>query len=400
MKQICILRNTIQTYAWGSRKGISELLGTQVPSSEPQAELWMGAHPKAPSQVFYGNKWRALLELVNEFPNEILGERVAKKYNNRLPFLFKVLAAEQPLSIQAHPNISQAKEGFLRENKQGIAMDAFNRNYKDDNHKPEIICALSPFWALNGFRPVKEIIELLTKINSPHLLPSKKLLETNPNYLGLKQALEKILTMDKENITSAVIDTLEYVQKEKDNVPLFKWLISINESFPKDVGVLCTLLLNLVKLEPGQAMFLPARQLHAYLSGVGVELMANSDNVLRGGLTSKHMDIPELLKILDFSEVEISKLEGQSSKKGELVYKSQTEEFRLSEISVNPGSSYLSEKDRSIQILLITNGQGTITDLESNFELQVTKGSSAMIPASVDQYQIKGNLALFSASVP
>jgi len=154
MTGICVLKNTIQKYAWGSYTAIPELLGHDSPADTPQAELWMGAHPKASSMAKCNGAWRSLLELIEENPQDILGEKVAEKFKNRLPYLFKVLAAEKPLSIQAHPSRDQAREGFERENRLGIPLDAFNRNYKDDNHKPECICALSAFWALNGFRKI------------------------------------------------------------------------------------------------------------------------------------------------------------------------------------------------------------------------------------------------------
>ncbi|MBW2576423.1 MAG: mannose-6-phosphate isomerase, class I, partial [Deltaproteobacteria bacterium] len=158
------MRNTVQEYAWGSYTAIPELLGNVSPAKVPQAELWMGAHPKAPSMVKCGGDWKSLLELIEKNPQDILGEKVAEKFDNSLPYLFKVLAAAKPLSIQAHPSRDQAKQGFERENRQGIPIDAFNRNYKDDNHKPECICALTLFWALNGFRKISGILTLMEKI--------------------------------------------------------------------------------------------------------------------------------------------------------------------------------------------------------------------------------------------
>jgi mannose-6-phosphate isomerase len=158
------MKNTVQEYAWGSFTAIAELLGNGSPSKTPQAELWMGAHPKAPSMVNCDGNWISLLEFIEKNPDRILGKKVAEKFNNRLPYLFKVLAAAKPLSIQAHPSIDQAKQGFERENRQGIPLDAYNRNYKDDNHKPECICAKTRFWALNGFRKNSNIVGLMEKI--------------------------------------------------------------------------------------------------------------------------------------------------------------------------------------------------------------------------------------------
>ncbi len=162
MKTIGILKNTVQDYAWGSLTAIPELLG-QPATGSPQAELWMGAHPKAPSQVYHDGKWESLLQVIESHPEDVLGKEAAEKFGGKLPYLFKVLAAAKPLSIQAHPNSRQAKEGFARENRLGISLMASNRNYKDDNHKPECICALTRFWGMNGFRGIPEIVRIFAQ---------------------------------------------------------------------------------------------------------------------------------------------------------------------------------------------------------------------------------------------
>ena len=400
MKKICILKNKIQEYAWGSRTGIAGIMGVNIPSARPQAELWMGAHPKSPSQVFYNNEWHSLLELIARYPQEILGHRVAEQFENKLPFLFKILAAEEPLSIQAHPDLEQAKEGFRRENKLGIPLNAFNRNYKDANHKPEIICALTPFWALNGFREAKNIIELLKSIPSFQLQAIHDFLIKNPGSIGLKKAMNILLTMDLTTVRQTVLETVTFAYDQKDKDPLFPWLIAINELYPGDVGVLCTLLLNLVKLKPGEAMYLPARQLHAYLDGIGVELMANSDNVLRGGLTPKYIDNSELLGTLEFSEVRVKPLKAISTLAAEWVYDTPATEFSLSKVSVNQGTTYASPADRSIEILICTEGKGNIIDLKKGDSLDISSGTSVVIPAAVTGYKIEGAATLYKASVP
>ena len=218
------------------------------------------------------------------------------------------MAADQPLSIQVHPDISQAQKGFRHENDKGIPLGAPNRNYKDNNHKPEIICALTPFWALNGFRPIPEIIEILGCIESPGLHSISKCLINQPNSNGLKSSFFTLFNMPSEDREKTVLETVIHAHNHEDQDPVFRWLVRFNELYPGDIGVLCAILLNLVYLRPGDAMFLPARQLHAYLDGVGIELMANSDNVLRCGLTSKHIDIPELLQLLNFNETKVQKL--------------------------------------------------------------------------------------------
>ena len=218
-----------------------------------------------------------------------------------LPFLFKVLAAAKPLSIQAHPNRDQAREGFARENRQKISLNAFNRNYKDENHKPEIICALEPFWALKGFRRVEEIILLMDKIGiRASLEEDLNALRRRPNQEGLKTFFRALINDGEGTADRVLREAVEQCEKLADDDPAFEWVIKLSEAYPDDIGILSPILLNLVHLQPGEAMNIPAGELHAYLEGAGIELMANSDNVLRGGLTPKYVDVSELLNILTF----------------------------------------------------------------------------------------------------
>ena len=212
MRTIKLLKNTIQNYAWGSPTAIPELLGDENPAHEPRAELWMGAHPKAPSFVNNGGQWVSLKDLIDRYPQEILGNEVALAFDNKLPYLFKVLAAAKPLSIQAHPNLNQAKEGYERENRLGIAMDAPNRSYKDANHKPECICALSPFWALYGFRDVCDILDMMGRNCPVALAGEMDLLKKEPDSRGLKRFFTDLMTMDSQR-QKRVVD--EAVQNAK-----------------------------------------------------------------------------------------------------------------------------------------------------------------------------------------
>ncbi|MEW6359718.1 MAG: mannose-6-phosphate isomerase, class I [Planctomycetota bacterium] len=399
MKAICLLRNPIQDYAWGSRTAIPELLGLPSPSDKPQAELWMGAHPKAPSEIFVNGEWRRLSDVIAESPREILGERVAKRFGGRLPFLFKVLAAAQPLSIQAHPNLAQAKEGFARENAEGIPLTAPNRNYKDDNHKPETICALTPFWAMNGFRRVDEMVDLLKATRPAELAREIEHLSEDRSPDRLRMFFSALMTMDKSRQRRAVEQAVAAAKKREGEAPAFEWMLKLNERYPGDVGVLGPVLLNLVMLEPGQAMFIGAGQLHAYLGGVGIELMANSDNVLRGGLTPKHIAVPDLLRILDFSEKEISILSPER-RGGEQVYPSGAEEFRLSLLSLDGDAPYTSPKDRGVEIMTCTEGCASVRDSESGATLEIARGASFLAPAAAPRYSITGKARLYKASAP
>ncbi|MGB2929260.1 MAG: mannose-6-phosphate isomerase, class I [Desulfobacterales bacterium] len=400
MKSISLMKNTVQEYAWGSFTAIAELLGNGSPSKTPQAELWMGAHPKAPSMVKCDGNWISLLELIEKNPIHILGEKVAEKFDNRLPYLFKVLAAAKPLSIQAHPSRDQAKQGFERENRQGIPIDAYNRNYKDDNHKPECICAKTLFWALNGFRKISSIVSLIEKICPQGLKKQLDTLRGQQSPIELKNFFQTLMTMNHKRQTKIIAHAVSNAKKFTDDDPAYKWMIDLHKEYPADIGVFSPILLNLICLEPGQAMFLPAGELHAYLDGVGIELMANSDNVLRGGLTPKYIDMPELLNVLNFEEREVNILETKQINECECVYESHAEEFILSIIDVKEGIIYNSPAHRSIEILLCTDGKATITDLGKNDKVVIDRGKSVIIPAVVKKYSVQGNATLYKAAVP
>ena len=400
MKNIGILNNTVQEYAWWSYTAIPELLGNDSPANTPQAELWMGAHPKAPSKVKLNGRWMSLMKLIEKNPKDILGKVVAEKYNNRLPYLFKVLAAAKPLSIQAHPSLAQANEGYMRENSLGIPLDAYNRNYKDDNHKPECICALTFFWALNGFRKISGILALLEKICPQGLKSDLNNLRGEPNSLGLKKFFQAIMTMDRDKQNKIIAEAIINAQKFTEEDQAYKWMIDLHNEYPADIGVFSPILLNLICLKPGQAMFLPAGELHAYLDGVGIELMANSDNVLRGGLTPKHVDVPELLNVLNFEERELDILSPIVSNECERIYSSRAEEFVLSVITLKRDLTCYSPTNRSVEILLCTDGEAIITDLGNNDKLAFDRGKSIIIPSAVKKYCIEGNATLYKAAVP
>ncbi len=400
MKTIGLLKNTIQEYAWGSYTAIPDLLGYDSPAASPQAELWMGAHPKAPSLVKCNDRWISLLELIEQNPEDILGKKVAEKFNSRLPYLFKVLAAARPLSIQAHPSRAQAKQGFERENRLQIPLDAGNRNYKDDNHKPECICALTPFWALNGFRKISEIVSLMEKACPQGLGGEIKELRNKPDSQGLKRFFQALMTMNRHQQKQIIDNSIKNVRKLAEENHVFKWMINLQHEYTTDIGVFAPIFLNLICLEPGEAMFLPAGELHAYLDGVSIELMANSDNVLRGGLTPKHVDVPELLSVLNFKERKTHILSQKVINECENAYYSRAEEFILSVIEVKNHISYTSPANRSVEIVLCINGKATITDIEKESFIPIGGGASVIVPAAVNLYRIDGEATFYKASVP
>ena len=401
MNSICLLRNPIQDYAWGSSTAIPNLLGTKNSGGTPQAELWMGAHPKAPSLVYYQGQWVALPDLIQAHAVEILGEKVAERFANRLPYLFKVLAAARPLSIQAHPSLEQAQKGFERETALEIPLSAPNRNYKDDNHKPECLCALTSFRALCGFRNCSEILKLIDKLEIRHLQVEVEHFRRQPDADGLKIFFTTLMTMAAPRMHTVVAEAKEKAVKVQNLSSEFQWMVKLSKEFPNNIGIFSPILLNLIELKPGQAIFIPAGDLHAYLDGVGIELMANSDNVLRGGLTPKHVDVPELLSILNFNSRKVETQEPDADEQHERIYQGDAAEFVLSAITLPGDSAYRSPELHSVELLLCTEGAATIRAVEEENEpLRFAKGTSVIIPAAAKTYTINGNCTFYKASVP
>lgn len=392
------MENPIQSYAWGSRTAIGELMGQESPTTQPQAEIWMGAHPKAPSKLWYEDRWQPLHQLIAQYPQEMLGVEVSKRFDNKLPYLFKVLAAGEPLSIQAHPDIKQAREGYQRENIQGIALDAPNRNYKDDQHKPECMCALTFFWGLCGFRSLTDMMTLIGPVwpmSYNHVLNR---LTQSFNQKGFQSLFEKLMRLEDKARKELVSGVVEKALTLTDKDSAYKWIVKLNTKYPGDIGVLSPLLLNIVKLEPGEAIFLPARQLHAYLDGLGVELMANSDNVLRGGLTPKYVDVDELLNILDFTPHNPDKLVCHSQRETECGYHSPVQEFALSKLMITRDHPYeIRNRPPGPEIILCVEGSAKITWKGQGGDLTITQGHSVFVPSILDGYVVEGDTKLFRA---
>ncbi|MFO7496335.1 MAG: mannose-6-phosphate isomerase, class I, partial [Desulfobacterales bacterium] len=381
MKTIALMQNTIQPYAWGSRTAIAALRGEPLPSAGPQAELWIGAHPKAPSLVRVDRRWVPLPELIAADPVGVLGAAAAARFDGQLPYLLKVLAAERPLSIQAHPSRDQAREGFARENRLKIPLDAPHRNYRDANHKPECLCALTPFWGVSGFRAVPEILARLEPLLASRAAGPLADLAHRDACDGLRNLFTWLMTLPATEREPLVAAAAAQAAVLADRDPAFGWVARLQAEYPGDAGVLAPLLLNLVRLAPGEALFLPAGELHAYLQGVGIELMANSDNVLRGGLTPKHVDLPELLRVLTFEERKIEVLRPAAAGPCEGRYASRAEEFQLAVLTVDGDRVSSGPAPRSVEVLLCVEGEGRLGDLAGEGDLAVRQGQSALVPA-------------------
>lgn len=394
-----LLENIVQPYAWGSRSAIAQLQGRPTPSVEPEAELWMGAHPGAPSRVVRGAARASLLDVLQHAPDRVLGAECVRAFGPQLPFLFKVLAAESPLSLQAHPSLDQAREGYRREDGLGVSLSAPHRNYKDANHKPELICALTPFDALCGFRDAEETLALFERLQVAVLEDVLAPLRASPDARGFRGTFERLMTLEPERRRAAVEGAVDACRRVRDSEPLADacaWAVRLGERYPGDPGVVGALLLNLVRLEPGEAIYLPAGNLHAYLSGVGVELMANSDNVLRGGCTPKHVDVPELLRVLDFRTGSVPRVRGVE-RRGEHVYPTPAREFQLSRIELRKGRNFAARHRRGAEILLCTEGSAELQC--GGATLALSQGASAFIAACDGDFRLHGQATIYRATV-
>ncbi|MCP4448458.1 MAG: mannose-6-phosphate isomerase, class I [Myxococcales bacterium] len=317
----------VQHYAWGSKTSIPRLLGKDSPQLEPWAEMWMGAHQKAPSLLEGGT---SLADFIAKAPAKTLG---TEAFGPTLPFLFKILAANAPLSIQCHPNKAQAEAGFAAEQAAGVPLNARNRNYRDRNHKPELIVALEEFWALKGFRDPADIAELFSKAKLHSATP---LLELLTGQDGLRNFYASLLGLAPE----ATRTLLSELERGLDGLPEdeAQWSRKLLSLYPDDQSATSALVLQLVVLQEGEGLFLGAGELHAYLSGTGLEIMANSDNVLRGGLTPKHVDPTELLRVLHFGHppIEVLRAEGSGPVRH---FESPCDEFFLEHLHLDAGAS-------------------------------------------------------------
>ncbi len=366
--------NSLQNYAWGSRTALTELYGIPNPGGAPMAELWMGAHPKSPSQVEVKGERRSLREVIDAAPEATLGYAVAKRFGE-LPFLFKVLCADQPLSIQVHPSKSAAEEGFARENAAGIPLNAAERNYKDANHKPELVYALTPFQAMNGFRELTEIASLLQPVAGAH--PQIAHFLQHPDSENLATLFTTLLSLQGE-AKSLALDVLKAALNAREGQP-WETIKAIAVDYPDDSGLFSPLLLNVVTLQPGEAMFLYAETPHAYLNGVALEVMANSDNVLRAGLTPKYIDIPELLANVKFQSKPAAQLLTQPQPQDRaLNFPIPVEDFAFAIHTLDSEPQTLSQE--SAAILFCIEGQATLTLGQQQLVLQ--PGESCFIPAS------------------
>jgi phosphomannomutase len=391
-----LLEPRVQHYAWGDTRFIPALLGRENEDRLPFAELWMGAHPELPSGVGATD----LRELIAREPERVLGPAVSEEFGGELPYLFKVLSAATPLSLQAHPNLDQAQAGFLRESEAGIPLDARHRSYKDPRAKPELLAALTDFYAFVGFRPLEEIAAVLEEVPELHRV-GRGFEPTEASLAGLYQKLMALEQAEVNRILDPILARLKRTTFERDRREF--WMVRCGELFSRegrrDRGLLATLLLNLVRLRPGEAVFLEAGVLHAYLEGSAVEIMSSSNNVLRGGLTEKHVDVGELMRTVVFSGKPPVVLRPMRRGEGELVYQTPAKEFELGVLDVERLRPHRSEPAYSAEILFVVDPGAALEVSSQDVRIDLRRGRPLLVTAGTS-YRVSGQGRLFRAAVP
>lgn len=372
------LINTIQHYEWGSKNEeafIPQFLGVNPERDKPYAELWIGAHPKAPSKIQMGNSETTLNDFIEKFPIEILGKRVAEKYNSKLPFLLKVLSARKALSIQTHPNKSQAEELHKKD----------PINYPDDNHKPEIAIAINSLNALVGFKPIEDILQIFEEYKSLSDLIGKNIVDQLKVDEGnIKKLYSILLEKNEDEIKPVILSIKDKIENKKQKLDFENQFLNEFNEYGFDVGLFSILLFNYVTLKSDEGIFTDAGVPHAYLKGNIIECMANSDNVVRAGLTPKFKDIKTLIGIMNYS-TEKPKIIG-SEKMNQINYLTPAEEFSLS-ISKICNEFKTISTNNSVIVLLVTEGEITITVNNENYSY--TKGECVLIPAQIDCFRLE-----------
>lgn len=386
LKQPLWLHNSLQNYDWGTTDVLPWLLGIDNPQQQPQAEVWVGAHPKAPSQVMFPDGQIPLDHLITGQPHAVLGARSIQRFGPRLPFLFKILSARKALSIQVHPDLAQAEAGYEYEEAVGIPLNAPERNYRDANHKPELLYALTPFVGLIGFRPIGEIVRLLNMIGEQQLLQwAARLQAEGENALAAFYSWLLLLPRKEiAHLLSAAGPSLQF-QLE----PAFAEVQRLAQDHSDDSGILAPLVLNLVSLVPGEAIYIPARTPHAYLRGTGVEVMACSDNVLRAGLTTKHIAPDELLTTVIFRSMQ-PEIMNPPVINAEQRFSVPVDDFELSILRLQHGDIFPVGLLPEAELLYGLKGHITLRNAQGE-QWPLTPATAVLLPAASHGWQLSGH---------
>ena len=398
-----LLRPVVRPYAWGSRTAIAELQGRPVPAAGPEAELWMGAHPSAPAGV--ARDPATLDAVIAAAPDRELGPQCAATFGGRLPFLLKVLSADQALSIQVHPTRAQAKAGYQAENRRGLAPGDPARNYVDDWPKPELLYALTPFEVVAGLRTPADAADLLRALAVDQLEPLVGELSAATSEQAMAGGLASVLEWpepSRAGLVAEVVVACSKLAASGSEVSPYAdacaAVVRVAADHPGDLGIVALLLMRHVVLQPGQAVFMPAGGLHAYLRGTGIELLANSDNVVRAGLTGKHIDVPELLRLLD-PAVSVPVLAPRVLPDGIAWFDTPAPEFRLYLLDLAGVSVIL--PGAGARILLCLDGACVLRSA-SGEALELSRGASCFISAADALVEAAGSarLALAAPGAP
>ncbi|RYV51406.1 mannose-6-phosphate isomerase, class I [Pengzhenrongella frigida] len=398
------LINPNQPYAWGSVTAIPGLLGMPV-TSQPVAESWMGAHPSAPSRVATGDGEVGLDALIADDADVVLGADVVARFGPALPYLLKLLAAEGPLSLQVHPQLEQARKGHAAEEAAGVPVDAPHRNYRDTNHKPELVFALTPFEAICGFRAPRRAAEILAGLDAPLAQRLYRVLAADPTSEGIRAVFTQLLEPAARPTPAEVLEVAQACAARladgSTSPRADRIVISLAEAYPGDPGVVTSLLLNPVTLQPGDAMFIPAGGVHAYLRGFAVEVMASSDNVLRAGLTPKHIDVEELLRSIDYVAAPPIRIAPEVLHGSTRVFYAPVDDFELSVTEIADDARH-PVPGRGPRILLCLEGELDFSwgGDDGPATLTLRRGQSAFAPASDGPLTVRGNGTVVQADVP
>jgi len=396
---IAQLRGKIQNYAWGSHEQLARLMGREQPAAEPEAELWFGAHPVAPSAVLATGE--QLDGLIARDARAQLGDFTLERFG-RLPFLLKVLAVEQPLSIQAHPSSEQARAGYLRERAQGLSYADPKANYRDDWPKPELLCPLTRFDALCGFRPADRLSRLFDILGGDCFSRARQVLRDEPAPAALRHLVSSWLGAQGEQRVSLVGAGLAACEAARDRDDQAgedaRLALRLSELYPNDPGVLVALTLEHLHLEPGQGLFVPAGVMHAYLGGMAVEVMASSDNVLRGGLTQKHVDVPELVSLLRFAPSPPHVVQLTATDGLEQHYRVDVPHFRVSRIQVEGYRDWCAAARVGPEMIICVAGRISVIGAAAE-SLALNPGDCAWIDAAEDVYCATGQGCIYRVQV-
>lgn len=394
----------LQQYAWGSQQALPAFLG-EVETGEPWAELWFGAHPLAPSSV----GGQGLDAVIAASPRRMLGDAVIRSFGPSLPFLLKLIAPAQPLSLQVHPTREHARESFAAENAAGLALDSPKRNYRDDNHKPEMVLALEPFEALCGFRTPRKATSMLDGLTSPIAQRMRSLLVGQPSAHGMRAAFRMLvspaMSPEADEITRLAEECAARLASGNSPSPRIDRAVGLLQAqYPGDPGVAAALLLNPVSLQPGEAMFVPAGAIHSYMSGLAVEIMASSDNVLRAGLTPKKVDADELLQCVSVNAAPPIRIAPERLGESTVAYFAPIDDFELSMTTIE-GTAETARFQPTVPVPGL--GPRIVLCLDGDFVVQsttgrrrVTQGQAVFVPAEAESISVGGYGRVIQASVP